>query len=58
MFDNYALDASYLSNEDTNPTRPRRGIGAMLKAALESLVAAQSKQFEDTSPLLHGFPPL
>jgi hypothetical protein len=35
----------------------RRGIAAALKAAIESLVAAQGRQFEQTGPFARRFPP-
>jgi hypothetical protein len=37
---------------------PRAGFVAMFKAALESLVAAQSQRFEGTEPLSYRFPPI
>jgi hypothetical protein len=36
----------------------RPGFGAMFKAALTSLVAAQARRFDHVGPLLYGFPPL
>jgi hypothetical protein len=53
-----ALDPAPRPDEVTTKPAPSTGIGAMFKAALESLVAAHSRQFEDTDPLVYRFPPI
>ena len=53
-----ALDPSPLPDEVATKSAPRVGVGATFKALLESLVAAQTRRFEDTGPLMYRFPPL
>jgi hypothetical protein len=58
MSDSLALQASSVTDEQITKPAARPGFGSMLKAVLESLVAAQTRQFENTQPLLYRFPPL
>lgn len=53
-----ALEPSTTADERTSNPAPRRGFAALFKAALESLVTAQTRRFEDTEPLLYRFPPV
>ena len=57
MSNTLALDPSPAA--ETAAARPaRRGFAAVFMAALESLVAAQSRRFENTEPLSYRFPPI
>ena len=58
MSDSLALQASSVPDGQITKPAARRGFGAAFKAVLESLVAAESRRFEDTQPLLYRFPPL
>jgi hypothetical protein len=58
MSDSVALYPLPLPDEASKPSSPRLGFGALLKAALTSLVAAQTRRFEETGPLMSRFPPL
>ena len=42
----------------TDAPASRRGLVAMFKAVLESLVAAQTRQLDQTGALMYRFPPL
>jgi hypothetical protein len=53
-----ALDPSPLPGEAATKPAPRMNFGAMFKAVLESLVAAQTRRFESAGPLMYRFPPL
>jgi protein MAK16 len=58
MSNSLVLDPSPLPTEATKPSAPRLGFGAMFKAALTSLVAAQAQRFDNVEPLLYRLPPL
>jgi hypothetical protein len=56
MSESLALDPSPLPGERT--TKPAAKFGAMFKAVLESMVAAQTRQIDATGPLMYRYPPI
>ena len=56
MFDSIALNPTVLRDQTT--TAPGKGLMAMLKAAMEALVKANSSRFDETGPLLYRYPPV
>jgi hypothetical protein len=58
MSDSLALDPSPRTTE--HPTKPghRFSLGAMVRNAMESLVAAHARQFENSEPLFYRYPPI
>jgi hypothetical protein len=58
MSDVLALEPSPLPDVEAVKQERKTGFGAMFKAVLESLVAAQRSRFNDSEPLLYRFPPL
>jgi hypothetical protein len=57
MSDSLALDPSPVPNRTTKPTH-RFSLGAIFYNAMESLVAAHSRQFENSEPLFYRYPPV
>jgi hypothetical protein len=58
MSDSLALDPSPLPNERTTRPTHRFSLGAIFRNAMESLVAAHSRQFENSEPLFYRYPPV
>jgi hypothetical protein len=58
MSDSLALDPSSQTNEHTTLPARRFSFGAMFRAAMESLVAAHGRQFENSEPLFYRYPPV
>jgi hypothetical protein len=47
-----------LLNESAVSSTPRRGLGDIFKAVLESLVTSQSRHVDETGPLMFRYPPI
>jgi hypothetical protein len=58
MSESLALDPSPLPGERTTKPAAKFGFGAMFKAVLESMVAAQTRQIDATGPLMYRYPPI
>lgn len=58
MSDSLAIEPSPLPGERPTKPAPRISLGAVFRAALESLVDANSRRVDATDPLLYRFPPL
>jgi hypothetical protein len=57
MSTSVALDPAPLPNKDGAKVASRRGFGAVFRAAMEALVASQSRRFENSEPLFYRLPP-
>lgn len=58
MSDSLALDPSPRTNEQSTRPAHRFSLGAVLRSAMESLVAAHGRQFENSEPLFYRYPPV
>jgi hypothetical protein len=58
MSESLALDPSPLPGERTTKRAAKFGFGAMFKAALESLVSAQTRSIDEALPLTYRYPPI
>jgi hypothetical protein len=58
MSDSLALDPSPRTNEQMTKPAHRFSLGAVLRNAMESLVAAHGRQFENSEPLFYRYPPI
>jgi len=58
MSDSLALHPLPLPNERTTKPAHRFSLGAMLRNAMESLVAAHGRQFENSEPTFYRYPPV
>lgn len=58
MSDSLALEPSSLPNKAPAKPAARTGVGGLLKVALESLVAAQARNFEGCEPMFYRYPPI
>jgi hypothetical protein len=58
MSDSLALAPSPLPNDRTTKLTPRFSLGAIFRNAMESLVSAHSRQFENSEPLFYRYPPV
>jgi hypothetical protein len=58
MFDSIALFPLALRPEAAAEKPPRKGLAAMFAAAMESLVQANSRGFEDIESAWYRYPPI
>jgi hypothetical protein len=58
MSESLALKPAPLPGARTTKPAAKFRFGAMFMAALESLVAAQTRKIDETGPLLYRYPPI
>ncbi|MGD0429961.1 MAG: hypothetical protein ABSA58_02610 [Acetobacteraceae bacterium] len=58
MSDSLALEPSSLPNKASVKPTGRIGVGGLLKAALESLVVANSRNSEGAEQIFYRYPPI
>jgi hypothetical protein len=58
MSDSLALAPSPVPTQRTSKPAHRFSLGAMFRNAMESLVSAHARQFEDSEPLFYRYPPI
>ncbi|MGA3001174.1 MAG: hypothetical protein ABSE20_05585 [Acetobacteraceae bacterium] len=58
MSDSLALAPSPRTTEHAAKPAHRFSLGAVLRNAMESLVAAHGRQFENSEPLFYRYPPV
>jgi hypothetical protein len=58
MSDTLALEPSSLPNKSPAKPAVRNGVGGLLKAALESLVSANSRSSEGAEQIFYRYPPI
>jgi hypothetical protein len=58
MSDSLALDPSPRTSEQAARPTQRFSLGAMFRNAMDSLVAAHGRQFENSEPTFYRYPPI
>ena len=58
MSESLAFERSPLPDERTATPASKFGFLAILMAALDSLVAAQTRKMDETGPLMYRYPPI
>ena len=58
MSESLALEPSSLTDGRTTKPAAKFGLGAMFLAAIESLVAAQTRKINETATQMYRYPPI